>query len=107
MTMMLEHGPYRHFKGGLYTVLFLAERHTHNGDVDVVYIPLTPEHGRMCTRPFRKDSRNEPAWLEEVLWPDGQMRARFMPETSLSQLELDGLKHIWKEQAEEKEKGKW
>ena len=36
-------GLYRHFKGGLYQVLFSAQTHHHNGDVDVVYYSLAPK----------------------------------------------------------------
>ena len=80
--MMLEHGPYRHYKGGTYTVLFMAERHTHNGDVDVVYV--SHDHGGgFRTRPLKRDSRNEDSWLDEVVWPDGKKRSRFMPVRSL------------------------
>lgn len=71
---------FRHFKGGTYTRLFIAETHAHNGDLDGVYI----SHGygaHACTpitRPFARDSRNENAWTDVVEWPDGILRQRFM-----------------------------
>jgi len=73
------HTLYRHYKGGLYVPVSLAERHTHNGDLDVVYISLT--HGKHCTRPYARDSRGEDAWTDIVLWRDGENRLRFSPET--------------------------
>jgi len=71
---------YRHYRGGLYLVIGTAETHNHNGDVDVVYASLT--HGKLVTRPLQRDSRDEDAWLDDVTWPDGEKRGRFMIETS-------------------------
>jgi hypothetical protein len=70
---------YRHYKGGLYLPVAVAERHTHNGDLDVVYVSLT--HGKHCTRPLRYDSREEESWQDNVMWPDGVYRKRFTLET--------------------------
>jgi hypothetical protein len=66
---------YRHYGGGLYLPVAAAERHTHNGDIDVVYVSL--KHGKHCTRPLRRDSRDEDSWLDSVPWPDGRVRQRF------------------------------
>jgi hypothetical protein len=71
-------GRYRHHKGGLYLVIGCAETHNHNGDIDVVYVSLT--HGKLVTRPLKRDSRNEDSWLDEIVWPDGVGRTRFVPE---------------------------
>ena len=72
-------GLYRHFKGGLYQVLFSAQTHNHNGDVDVVYYSLT--HRTWCTRPLRRDSRDEDSWLDWIQWPGGSLGvSRFVPE---------------------------
>jgi hypothetical protein len=76
--MILQPGLYRHYKGGLYLVIGTAETHNHNGDVDIIYVSLA--HGTLVTRPLRKDSRNEAAWLDSVMWPDGEMRERFVRE---------------------------
>lgn len=72
-------GIYIHYKGGKYRALTLAETHNHNGDIDVVYLSL--EHGAFRTRPFRRDSRNEDSWTDVLIWPDGEMRERFVLES--------------------------
>lgn len=72
---MIALGLYRHYKGGLYAALAVAETHEHNGDMDVVYAPL--KNWRPVTRPLRCDSRSQDSWTDEVVWPDGQRRARF------------------------------
>ncbi len=86
---------FAHFKGGVYLVLAVAETHDHVGDKDVVYVSLT--HGTIVTRPMRLDSRGRVgvAWLDEVRWPDGVTRTRFVPESSLSQSERFQLRKFW------------
>jgi hypothetical protein len=69
---------YKHYKGGRYKLLFIAETHDHNGDMDAVYVSLTT--GKTVTRPFRKDSRNADSWTDLVEWPDGTWRHRFVSE---------------------------
>lgn len=77
MSMALvKPGLYHHHKGGTYTVLFTAETHEHNGDIDVVYVSHT--YGKICTRPLQRDSRNEDSWRDYVMWPDGVERLRFI-----------------------------
>lgn len=73
---------WRHYKGGRYVVLFTAETHQHNGDVDVVYLSLT--YGSFVTRPFARDSRGQDSWTDIVRWPNGVDRQRFVPESSLT-----------------------
>lgn len=68
---------YRHYKGGLYYVLAVAEHHDHDGKKDVVYLSL--EHGKVVTRPLERDARNEDSWTDLVEWPDGIQRRRFIP----------------------------
>lgn len=75
---MMPHGLYRHYKGGRYLLVAVAERHTHNGDLDAIYISLT--HGKHVTRPVARDSRDEDSWLDLVEWPDGERRLRFCRE---------------------------
>jgi hypothetical protein len=77
---------FRHYKGGRYLKIGEAETHHHNGDVDVVYFSLT--HGKMVTRPLQQDSRKENSWTDDVLWPDGRTRKRFVLESSLEPSEL-------------------
>ena len=81
-------GVFVHHKGGRYLALFLAERHTHNGDLDVIYTSLA--HGKQCTRPWARDSRDEDSWTDPVRWPDGVIRARFMPASASTEEALPG-----------------
>lgn len=63
---------YRHFKGGLYTVLFQAEESTNarkGGSGGVIYVSHT--YGKIKYRDLDE-------FLEEVEWPDGVMRPRFV-----------------------------
>jgi hypothetical protein len=87
---MISPGIYRHYKGPKYMVLAVAETHNHNGDLDVVYLSL--EMGKYCTRPLRRDSRNEDSWLDIVMWPDGIERHRFIKSTMT---ENDGLEPFY------------
>ena len=66
---------YRHYKGGVYTLLYVAETHHHNGDKDAEYLSHTT--GKVVTRPFERDSRNDDSWIDFVQWPDGVLRYRF------------------------------
>jgi hypothetical protein len=79
MSMNIVSGPYRHYKGGVYLLLCVAETHQHNGDWDTVYWSL--EFKAWRTRPFVTDSRRQDAWCDLVTWPDGKMRDRFCPES--------------------------
>ena len=76
---MINHGIYRHYKGGRYLVVAVAENHEHNGDRDVVYISLLK--GKYNTRPLQQDSRAQDSWTDEVVWPDGTTRERFVEES--------------------------
>jgi hypothetical protein len=71
-------GFWRHYKGGRYLVVAVAETHEHNGDFDVVYISAA--RGHYVTRPLRQDSRHQDAWTDVVTWPDGRERPRFLHE---------------------------
>ena len=84
---------YIHHKGGRYLWIGLAETHAHNGDYDVVYVSLS--HGKMVTRPLRKDSRKQDSWQDEVEWPDGVVRSRFCLETEFSASVLSKLETLW------------
>ncbi len=61
-------GIYEHFKGGRYHVLTVA-KHTETEEPLVVYVAL--KDGGMFARPLSM-------WTEEVLWPDGNKRSRFV-----------------------------
>jgi hypothetical protein len=86
-------GLYIHYKGGRYLVLFTAETHKHNGDIDVAYYSLT--HKKHCIRPLRRDSRNEDSWLDVVMWPDNIQRNRFMHINHLERPDFESLEKIW------------
>ncbi len=63
---------YRHFKGGLYTVLFTAEETTNKrkgNNGGVVYVSHT--YGKIKYRDIDE-------FIEEIEWPDGIKRARFV-----------------------------
>lgn len=75
-------GVFRHYKGGRYRVVLVAETHLHNGDKDVVYVSLT--HGSIVTRPLERDSRDQDSWNDPVTWPDGEVRPRFTHESLFS-----------------------
>jgi hypothetical protein len=61
---------YLHFKGGTYTLLYLAENSEQREQILAVYVSHL--RSKVLVRPW--DMFREP-----VLWPDGQMRARFTP----------------------------
>ena len=84
---------YRHYKGGRYLVVCVAETHNHNEDRDVVYIVL--QYGKYCTRPLRRDSRQEDSWTDDVRWPDGRTRKRFVPEGNFEAPVLRALCGLW------------
>jgi hypothetical protein len=85
-------GIYTHYKGGRYALLFVAETHDHNGDLDAVYLSLLK--GTLVTRPFRRDSRKQDSWTDMVEWPDGLHRQRFTLEATLSPIEMAELARI-------------
>lgn len=75
---------FRHYRGGLYLLVAIAETHNHNGDLDAVYISM--ERGAWRTRPFRRDSRNEDSWTDMVDWPDGRRQRFTLEEPRLAAL---------------------
>jgi len=88
-------GVYRHHKGDRYLVVAIAETRKHNGDLDVVYIPL--RYGKHVTCPLRQDSRGEDSWTDPVDWLDGKKRHRFVLETSLRPEEFAVLEQLWRD----------
>jgi hypothetical protein len=69
-NMELKAGLYRHYKGGLYQVIGIAE-HSETGERLVVYVSLAPLPGpRIRARPA-------PMWNTPIVWPDGIERPRF------------------------------
>ena len=68
---------YKHYGGGRYTVLAISEESTNsrNGMLAVVYVSLT--HCKIRHRGLVE-------FQEEVLWPDGIKRPRFILEDQVS-----------------------
>jgi hypothetical protein len=66
--MTIEPGTYRHFKGGLYTVVGVA-RHSETEEEHVVYRPLSGEQG-LWVRPL--------SMWEEPVDRDGYRGPRFV-----------------------------
>jgi hypothetical protein len=67
---------YKHYKGGLYTVLFVAEETTNarkGNNGGVVYVSHT--YGKIKYRDLDE-------FIEEVEWPDGVKRSRFVIQSS-------------------------
>lgn len=93
MNSNVPHVVHRHYKGGRYLVMGVAETHNHNGDLDVVYVMLSS--GKLCTRPLRRDSRQQDAWTDDVRWPDGRTRRRFVPEGNFGAPVLRALCELW------------
>jgi hypothetical protein len=68
--MDIPPGIYKHFKGGRYSLVTLAQ-HSETKEPLVVYVSL--KTGRVWARPVAM-------WTEEVVWPDGITRTRFIHE---------------------------
>ncbi len=61
---------YRHYKGGTYTLLAVAENSENRSELMAVYVSHARQ--KVLVRP----------WLmfnEPVVWPDGVLRPRFTP----------------------------
>ena len=68
--MDLKAGLYRHYKGGIYQVLGIAE-HSETGEHLVIYVSLAPLPGpRIRARPVHM-------WNDDIAWPDKVIRPRF------------------------------
>jgi hypothetical protein len=97
MNVDLMQVVYIHYKGGRYYPICTAQTHEHNEDRDVVYLPVgRPEaETKPVTRPLRRDSRNQDAWRDRVMWPDGVERERFVPFYTLHGATLEALTAAW------------
>lgn len=69
-------GIYRHYKGGLYTVLFVAEDHETRAK-QVVYV--CHEKGGVTVRPMRGTPDDPDGWLDEVNLNRGVLDYRGKP----------------------------
>ena len=72
----LQPGLYQHYKGGKYTVLFVAEHHDTRAP-QVIY--LCHETGGFNTRPLHGTPEDPDGWLEEVNLHKGLCDARGTP----------------------------
>ena len=61
---------YRHYKGGTYTLLYVAENSENRTELMAVYVSHLRQ--KVLVRPWAMFS-------EEVEWPDGMRRPRFVP----------------------------
>jgi len=68
--MSIPPGVFHHFKGGRYRVLTTA-KHSETEETLVIYVSLTS--GDIFARPLSM-------WTEEVEWPSGEKRPRFLHE---------------------------
>jgi hypothetical protein len=74
----MTHRHYRHFKGGIYTVLYIA-RHSEDESEQVVY---KNSKNQTWVRPLKE-------WNEPTdRWPDGIVRPRFVPFDEVACLNL-------------------
>jgi hypothetical protein len=73
MPPILPNKIYKHYKGGRYLVLHNTEESTNarQGELGVVYVSLT--YGKIKHRDLAE-------FTEEVEWPDGKKRPRFILE---------------------------
>jgi hypothetical protein len=62
-------GTYQHYKGGLYQAITTA-RHSETQELLVIYMSLST--GDLWARP-------QAMWSDEIVWPDGEKRPRFVP----------------------------
>lgn len=68
----MQSGLYRHYKGGVYQLIGLAA-HSETGEALVVYVSLD------ASLPgFRMRVRPRSLWDDDVEWPDGNTRPRFI-----------------------------
>jgi hypothetical protein len=61
---------YRHHSGGTYTLLMVARNSENRREKLAVYV--SHERKQVWVRPWKM-------FCERVRWPDGKMRARFVP----------------------------
>jgi hypothetical protein len=68
----LKAGLYKHYKGGMYQVLGVAQ-HSESDELLVIYVSLNTD----LTGP-RLRARPISMWNEHVRWPDGSVTSRFI-----------------------------
>ena len=92
---------YRHSKGGLYRLLFVAESSEQRGHEFAVYWSQTYDAYRI--RPKSKPLlEGDDCWDDRIVWPDGLTRLRFVREGTIAPRELATLETIWARAKEEK-----
>lgn len=86
MEERVEPGVYRHYRGGLYRVLFTALHHESRRAM-VVYVSMT--HGSINVRPMRGTASDPDGFLDEVRGEGtflGDGRARFTREAHVGSM---------------------
>jgi hypothetical protein len=68
--MMSHLSTWEHYKGGRFTLLYLAENSNQRDEVIAVYVSHTKH--KVLARPWLE-------WHERVMWPDGVERTRYVP----------------------------
>lgn len=77
MTALIDtSAQYRHYKGALYRYL-MTGRLSEDRDTQVV-IYWSEERKAIWVRPLEKAGAD--SWTDQVVWPDGVTRPRFIPE---------------------------
>ncbi len=74
MSEAVTPGTYQHYKGGLYEVLMLAQMSESSAEIVVVY--RSHATGDTWVRPLR--TMGADSWEDQVVWPDGVTRPRFV-----------------------------
>jgi hypothetical protein len=88
---------YRHYRGGTYTLLCLAENSENRSETMAVYVSHLTR--KVLVRPWSM-------FREDVVWPDGQRRPRFVdvadapePEHSAAYYQEVAIRHALTEEA--------
>lgn len=70
-------GLYRHYKGGYYLAFCVARLSEHRSEEVVVYYSLNAS--QVWVRPYSRPMlEGDDCWLDDVVWPDGVTRNRFV-----------------------------
>jgi hypothetical protein len=90
---------HRHYKGGRYIPVGIVRNSEKREQQLVVYVSL--DHASFWARPL--ETPGEDSWRDRLEWPDGEHRARFVPEILLSDVTLYRLGQCWAEMASKAE----
>lgn len=68
-ALITRMGSYRHYKGGTFTLLYIAENSNQRDQQMAVYVSHLRR--KVLVRPWSD-------WTEQVVWPDGVTRDRYV-----------------------------